>query len=200
MLAAKALPVCLVFGLGWVGGCEGASAKDSSEAMSADTLSTGQTEDSESGGTGELVAIVDNAQWQAVDAVADPLADHRPVTVTCGLAGWYREDEKLEIDTNNCNYLALRQPSLVALEVGQPVKLGLYYFDLVAPSPASAHIAILVNGELVWEDNVAIPGEAQVYSEVFESPVSAPAGSEVVLHLHNHGQNTWTFQELLAEQ
>ncbi|WP_106094775.1 hypothetical protein [Enhygromyxa salina] len=197
MLAPKALSACLVL----LVSCEGAVAEDSLDSMSMSmSASAGPTEDSGSSGSSEFVPIVDNRLWEALDDVADPLADHRPATVDCGPAGWYLEGEKLEIDTNNCNYLGLRQPSLVALEVGQALKLGLYHFDLVAPTPASAHLAVLIDGQLVWEDNVAIPGEAQVYSEEFTSPVSAPAGAEVVLHLHNHGQNTWALQQLLAEE
>ena len=161
-------------------------------------MDTGTTDDS-SGDAGMSAPIIDHLQWQVLDAVADPLAEHRPDLVECGIAGWYVEDEKLEVDTNSCNYLALHQPSLVAIEQGQPLGLGLYHFDLVAPEPASAHLAILVEGELLWEQQIQIPGDAQVYTEVFESPLSAPAGAEVVFHLHNHGQNTWALQELVAE-
>jgi hypothetical protein len=187
MLARTGRLLCLLL----LVGCERAGVDADGEG------STGTDE-----GTSAAVVpapIIDHALWEMLDAVADPLADHRPPTVGCGPAGWYLEDDKLEIDTNNCNYLALRQPSLVAIEVGQPLGLGFYHFDLVAPALASAHLAILVEGQLLWETTVAIPGDAHVYTEMFESPLSAPAGSEVVFHLHNHGQNTWALQALIAD-
>lgn len=191
----KALSLCLVLFVG----CESAATDaDTAASLSAGT-SSGQTDDG-TGAPGEFVPIVDHLEWEMLDAVADPLAEHRPDIVECGIAGWYVEDDKLEADTNNCNYLALRQPSLVAIEAGQQIGLDLYHFDLVAPEPALAHLAILVDGELLWEDEVEIPSFAHVYTEVFVSPLSAPAGAEVVFHLHNHGQNTWVLQALLAEQ
>ncbi|WP_146156304.1 hypothetical protein [Enhygromyxa salina] len=144
----------------------------------------------------EPASIIDHQQWQTVEAAADPRADHRPDPVECGIAGWYIENDLLEIDTNYCNYLALRQPSLVAIEAGQTVGLGMYHFDLVAPEPALAHVAVYVEGQLLWEDSVEIPGAAKVYLEEIESPFRIGVGDEVVFHLHNHGQNTWVLQEL----
>lgn len=201
VLALRVLLLCVVL----ISGCEGTGAEaDATTNMNSSTdpstgASAGETDDS-TGAAGGFVSIIDHHQWQMLDAVADPLAEHRPPTVECGIAGWYLEDEKLEVDTNNCNYLALRQPSLVAIEVGQPLNLYLYHFDLVAPAAALAHLAILVDGEVLWEQSVQIPGEARVFSEVFVSPLSAPAGAEVVFHLHNHGQNTWALRDLAAAQ
>jgi hypothetical protein len=163
---------------------------------------TGTT--SESGADGEFASLIDQEQWQVLDAAADPLADHRPDPVVCGPAGWYldymTEIVKLEVDTNFCNYLAVGQPSLVALEQGQIVQVIFYHFDLVAPEPALAHVAILIDGAVLWEQEVMIPGDANVFLEVFPSPITAELGSEVVFHLHNHGQNTWVLQSLMAKR
>jgi hypothetical protein len=194
MLARTGLSLCLVL----LVGCETAGADADAGGDSSAGSDASETDE----GTSAAVvpaSIIDHAQWEMLDAVADPLAEHRPATVECGIAGWYIEDDKLEINTNSCNYLAARQPSLVAIEAGQQLGLGFYHFDLVAPEPASAHLAILVEGQLLWETTVEIPGDAHVYTEVFESPLTAPAGAEVVFHLHNHGQNTWALQELIAD-
>lgn len=165
-------------------------------------------EDTSCGGTdtGEIAytSLIDHSLWQVVDAADDPLADHRPDVVDCGIAGWYVENlgldnERLEIDTNSCNYLALSQPTLIDLEQGQRVEVSMFYFDLVVPEPAVGHIALLVGGEILWELEVDIPGDAAVHMEAFESPISAPAGTPVVFHLHNHGQNTWVLQGLGVE-
>jgi hypothetical protein len=159
--------------------------------------STSETE-SESGSDVEPGSLIDHTKWMALEAQDDPLADHRPETIDCGLAGWYLETSKLEVDTNFCNYLAVGQPSLASLEQGQTVQLILYHFDLVAPEPALAHLAILIDGQVLWEQEVAIPGDAFVWQEEFASPFSAELGSQVVFHLHNHGQNTWVLQDLIA--
>ena len=161
--------------------------------------------DDETTGTqpGEFVSLIDHTQWAAVDADDDPLAEHRPATVECGIAGWKIENEGLDVDTNYCNYLALAQPSLTTITEGRRVRLGFYHFDLVTADPGVAHVAVLVDGALLWEQEIEIPGTpkvpAAVYELEFEAPLSAPAGATVVFHLHNHGQNTWVLQSLSAE-
>lgn len=176
--------------LGCSGGAEGGATAGATGEAGAETGG---------GPAGELRPLVDHELWQTLDGASDPLAEHRPAALECGLAGWYVEDEKLEVDTNFCNYLGLSQPALVALEQGQRVHLGLYYFDLVAPEPAVAHVAILVEGQVLWEEEIEIPGPARVYDLELESAITAEPGAEVVFHLHNHGQNTWALQSISVE-
>ncbi len=158
------------------------------------------TDDGASSASGEFVSVIDHDAWTQLETVEDPLADHRPAMVECGIAGWYVENDALEVDTNLCNYLAVGQPSLAVISKGRRVRLGFYHFDLRAPEEAIAHLAVLVHGEVLWEQEIAIPGDAMVYELEFESPMDAAVGDAVVFHLHNHGQNTWALQEILAEQ
>jgi hypothetical protein len=182
-------------------GCGAPEATDGDTGPGDAGTSAAETATETGGGAeGDFVPLVDHALWQMLDGAADPLADHRPATVECGLAGWYVEDEQLEVDTNFCNYLGLAQPGLAAIEQGKRVRLGLYYFDLVAPEPAMGHVAILVDGQVLWEDEIEIPGPAKVFDLEFESPLTAELGAEVVFHLHNHGQNTWVLQSVSVEQ
>jgi hypothetical protein len=169
-------------------GCGGSDAEDTQAS----------TSESETGSSVEAGSLIDHVQWQVLEAQDDPLADHRPETIVCGIAGWYLEASKLEVDTTLCNYLAVEQPSLVSLEQGQMVEVIFYHFDLVAPEPALAHVAIWIDGQVLWEQEIAIPGDANVFQEAFVSPISAELGSQVVFHLHNHGQNTWVLQDLMA--
>lgn len=136
--------------------------------------------------------LVDNSLWQQRAADDDPLASHRPAEVDCGIAGAFVEDTTLEINTNRCNYYAAAQPLLVDLQAGDTVTLELRHFDLVAPEPAVAHVYIAIGGDLVWEQNIEIPGPAFVYEAAWDVITNYPAGTPVDIHLHNHGQNTWT--------
>jgi hypothetical protein len=148
------------------------------------------------GETDEFGSLIDHQQWQVVDAAADPLADHRPESVDCGSDGWLVEATTLEVRTDFCNYLAVGQPSLVALEQDQLVQVIFYHYDLVAPEPALGHVAIMIDGQMLWEQEIAIPGDANVFIEEFASPITAELGSQVVFHLHNHGPNAWVLQDL----
>ncbi|NVB38719.1 hypothetical protein G6O69_12835 [Pseudenhygromyxa sp. WMMC2535] len=157
-------------------------------------------EASEAGDAG-FVSLIDHANWITVDAPDDPLVDERPESVECGIAGWYIEGEDvddplLEVDTTYCNYLALSQPSLAQIREGAEMEFDFYHFNLTAPEPAQAHLAVHVDGELLWETWIDIPGSAQVFTESFTAPFDAPEGASVMMHLHNHGQNTWGIQDL----
>lgn len=191
-MSFRLAPACLVLAT-----CTWACESTGAEAESS-PKTTSVSESGESGETGEceIVPMIDHSMWQDMDPLADPLADHRPDPVACTIAGWFEEDDHLEVDTNQCNYVALVQPSLADMVEGENVELILYHFDLIAPEQATAHIAIMVDGQLLWEQDIAIPGDAGYFDLDFPAPFSAPRGSEVVFHLHNHGQNTWTLQDL----
>jgi hypothetical protein len=141
--------------------------------------------------------LVRNGAWQPSAAEDDPLAEHRPATVECE-EGWGPEADGIEIDTGACNYLSLEQPLMEALEPGDPLRLQLWWQSLASVDPAEGHLAIYVDDELLWEELVPIPGPAAVRNVDFESPLGAPAGATLTLHLHNHGYNTWHFHELNA--
>lgn len=178
-------------------GCGAPGAEADSEGSES---SEGSEQPEQPEGSGEFEALIDQSLWIQSEAQDDPLAAHRPTQVNCSSAGWYVEIESLEINTNYCNYLSLQQPSLVPIHEGHKIQLGFYHFNLTALDPGLAHVAVLVDGAPLWEQEIEIPGSAAVYSLEFAAPLSAPAGAQVVLHLHNHGQNTWVLQGLSAEQ
>ncbi|NVB38664.1 hypothetical protein G6O69_12555 [Pseudenhygromyxa sp. WMMC2535] len=145
-----------------------------------------------------LVEVGDLEAWAVLDAEADPLADHRPETIECPLGAWREEYGELEVQTGVCNYLALGQGSLVDLEVGDQVVVDLWHDALDAAEPAVAHVALLVDGEIIGEQEVDIPSAAQVLRFEWEASAAISAGAPVVFHLHNHGYNAWTLVEVRA--
>lgn len=148
---------------------------------------------------GELVSLVLPTMWQPVPAPMDPLAEHRPAQVQCPLGGWLFEPQGLEINTLLCNYAMFSQPSRAAIVKGARIVASVYHFDLVADEPAMAHVALLVGDNVVWEQEIAIPGKANAYPIDVPASFAADAGTPVYFHLHNHGQNTWTLGEIEVE-
>ena len=61
-------------------------------------------------------------------------------------------------------------------------------------------MAITVDGHTVWEENVKIPTDADIYDLKLPIEFDAPAGSQVEFHLHNHGYNSWTLLQLEVER
>lgn len=163
-----------------------------------DTTGTGTTGAPELDGT--MVDLVKPTLWQPQPAADDPLPAHRPDTVDCQLGiGWLVEETGFEVNTGACNYASFVQPTLVPVVRGAQISLDFYHFDLVAPEPATAHIAVLVGDHVIFEREIAIPGKAGVYPVDLVADFELPAGAPAVVHLHNHGQNTWTVASLQVE-
>jgi len=90
----------------------------------------------------------------------------------------------------------IEQPALASGAIGDHVKGSITHFDLTAPEPAMAHLAVLIHDRVIFERMIAVPGPADVFS--FDEILTAPFenGEPVYLHVHNHGQNNWRFYDL----
>lgn len=131
----------------------------------------------------------------------DPFAAHRPETFLCHpLNGFYVEADQLELDTANCDYLAVGQPALTGASRGTRVFGSVSHFDLTAPEPAVAHLAVTWGDLTLIEASIPIPSPADVLD--FELTLAHDLGTSdlVTLHLHNHGQNTYQFGALWLER
>jgi hypothetical protein len=147
----------------------------------------------------ELVTLTPFTELTPVDAEDDPLARHRPIDVACNnLGGWYLEDGFVEVDTGHCNYLSLSEPAAVSASKGSILRSEISFFDLTADEPATAHLALVLGNTTVWEDELSIPGKAQVIEITAELPFDVQQGDPVILHLHNHGQNTYKFGKVFV--
>jgi hypothetical protein len=146
----------------------------------------------------EPVPLASPDAWERVsDPSVDVFADQRPADAVCDDAGWSVDPfkESIEIQTEVCDYLTLHQPTLEPLEPGDVVTVVGYHDVLSAPEPAEGYIGLALDGELAWEFQVPIPADAAEFEEEFTVDRSVPVASEMQLHLHNHGPNTW---ELIA--
>jgi hypothetical protein len=146
------------------------------------------------------VSLIDVNAWTPQVAADDRFADHRPPEVGCPDNSWYNEDGALEVETGYCNYLSLAQPAQAGIARGDTLHLVLWHGALAFAEPAEAHVALTVDGNTVWQDNVRIPSDADIYDLRLPVDFDAPAGSAVEFHLHNHGYNTWTLLELEIER
>lgn len=147
-------------------------------------------------GCTERVDLIDMALWSLSDQ--DPFEDG-PEVVDCPSSSWgveIIEVPVLEVDTGACNYANLEQPLLERIRKGDTLHLVLGHGDLVADEPSQAHVAVVIDGEVLWQTTEPIPGIQRDYDLWIESDASVAAGAPVLLHLHNHGSNTWNLLEL----
>ena len=146
----------------------------------------------------EPVRLVEFDGWVRVtDPSVDAFADQRPPDAVCDDAGYYADPiaQTLEVQTEVCDYVTLRQDTLAALEPGDVVTVFAFHDVLTAPEPAQGYLGIALDGQIEWELDVPIPGDAASIEQAFTIDRSLPAGTELQFHVHNHGPNTW---ELLA--
>ena len=141
--------------------------------------------------------LVEASQWAAWEG-EDPMPEHRPARVSCPPAGWSVEGTSLEVDTGKCNYLTVEQPLLLDLPAGTPVTVNLWHQALHADDPGTGHAALFVGDELVWEQQVIIPGPGSLWVGEVVPAADHPAGEPVIFHLHNHGANTWNLGDVQA--
>ncbi len=137
--------------------------------------------------------LVHAGRWMTVDADADPWVDERPAVIECPEYAIEVEPGGLEIDTGDCDYATLQQPALSAIAAGDEVAFIFWHNALTAESEAVAHVALQIGPHLIWEITLPIPGPGGVHIPTMRAHFSAPVGTPVYLHLHNHGANTWLF-------
>jgi hypothetical protein len=144
--------------------------------------------------------LVDHGSW-ALRTDADLFPAHFTEPSDCGideLGAFYLEGAALEFATARCAYFSLEQPSLVELRQGDELAFTWYHSLLTAEAPGEGHVALGLADDIVWEASVTIPADAAVFDVVVPVTISAPAGTPVRLHLHNHGSNTWLFLDFDA--
>ena len=132
--------------------------------------------------------------WVRVtDAGVDLFADMRPDDAFCDDSGYYVDPltQNFEVETAVCDYLTVRQATLVAIAAGDVIEVRGIHGDLTADTPATGYVGLSLDGELVWELSVDIPANASTIEESFTVEREFPEGSEAQLHVHNHGPNTW---------
>jgi len=136
-------------------------------------------------------SLIDHLAWEPLDADDDPFAEHRPETVIC--PEWAREieGEVFEIETDDCNYASLSQPSLRDLRAGERVDVVYWHLWLWSPEPAQAHVALTIGDWTVFENHIEVPGPEGNYGPQATVPHDLPAGTPITFHLHNHGVNSW---------
>lgn len=145
------------------------------------------------------MSLAEGGAWERVtDAAEDPFAALRPADAVCDPSGFGVDPLtfSFEVRTDVCDYLTVRQGSLVALAAGDVITVEAAHGQLAAAAPSTGTMALALDGEVVWEWTAAIPGEADAVKEDVVAPRALPAGAAMHLHVHNHGANSWELVSL----
>ena len=145
--------------------------------------------------------LVDHGAWALVATPeADPFAAprERPEVHACLDAAYFEPAPgSLEVELAYCRerYVSLHQPTLVALNAQDALRFTLSHLLLrpLTEDVTEAYIALAIGGVIVWEQTIQILAVANSYEVQAEIYGDFAAGSDVVLHLDNHGENSYTF-------
>jgi hypothetical protein len=96
-----------------------------------------------------------------------------------------------------CNSLTLEQPSLRAIRAGDQVEVRTFHAELTAPAPdGEARMSFVVGNEQIFDELVPIPFGSEFLSSIWTAPKDYPAGTQLLWHVDNHGNNEYLLIEV----
>ena len=139
--------------------------------------------------------LVSQAAWSAVEGDEDPYNEGK-TPPDCGPGGYKVETTILEIETDICPYVTLKQATLGDIEPGDEIKFHFWHLTLIADPPAEAHVIVQLTEEFKFEQTIPIPNMEQIYPVTWKASQKIPKGTDIFLHLHNHGYNSYRLSKI----
>jgi hypothetical protein len=147
----------------------------------------------------ERTSLVDSSAWQVMSSADDPF-DDRPEDAWCSdgayMPEFLAEEPVFSVDTGGCTYLTAKQRSLRHVVAGETLVVRVWHFALHAGESAMAHVAVRIGEKTLLDTTVPIPAAGGLINIEEAASESIPEGAPVYFHLHNHGDNSWSFVEL----
>ena len=139
--------------------------------------------------------LVRSFGWATTALPLDPFNDHWSDHVRCG------EDEHgaelladvwaYSIQTGDCNWLTIEQPSLRAVHEGDIIRAEVWHFFLSAPEPATARVGLSTADGVLVEMMEPIPQPARLIELEFKAQTYIAQNTPLYFHISNHGTNSW---------
>lgn len=146
-------------------------------------------------------SVVAPEHWRQLTSAEDPF-DDRPPLVSCMSVAVMAEtlggEPVLDVDTGGCSYVTALQPTLREIATGEVIQVRVWHFELTAPEPAEAHVALVIDGLHVVDERVMIPQPGGLMTAKLRVTRTIAAGAPAYFHLHNHGTNNWALVEVSA--
>jgi len=144
--------------------------------------------------------IVNAFEWRAVPDGIAPFGPPGPEQIPCGDLAIGPEEVSgvwvYSVDTGACNWHTMVQPAAVAMTPGDRLELRVWHYQLLADSPATAHLGLAVDGEIWGVAEEPIPSMSRMVVVEMTVPTATPVGAEVAFRLDNHGVNSWHLVDL----
>lgn len=148
-------------------------------------------------------SLIDHRLWNFhSDGADDPWAEFRPTdpALDCPDYSYGLYDGLWDVDTGFCAYQTFSQTTRVDLQASDAIRIELWHLQLWAPRPASATIAVALEGEIIWQEVVPVPSDYRFYNPLIFIGRAIPAGTPLHYHVHNHGLNTYRLLDIKRVQ
>jgi hypothetical protein len=180
--------------------CVACADAGSEPSRAAGTADAGPDADDAEGADAALGprALVHSALWESVPWGEDPFdpSEGAEPPPPCAQGAYGEENLGGElvffVRTEQCPSLTVRQASRTALRAGDTLQIRVYHFALTAPVNASARLIVQLGETRVWEGELPIPSPAAEIVEQWQAGADYPAGTPVLFHVNNHGNNEYT--------
>ena len=139
--------------------------------------------------------LVNTFGWISTGLEQDPFNEYWSDHVKCG------EDEHgvemladiwaYSIQTGECNWLTIKQPSLSVIYEGDIVRAEVWHFFLSALEPASALVGLATPDAILAEMVELIPQPARMIELEFVAQTTIAKHTPIYFHISNHGTNSW---------
>ena len=138
------------------------------------------------------VDLASGSGWRIADEYEDPYIAARDGRKPCSITDFGEEYGGIEVSTTYCDYATLIHPLNEAIRPGDLIELVMWHGPLVSERSAQGEINVSILGENLWSQALTIPGSAQSWHVTIEATFSAPEGTPLIFHVHNHGSNAYT--------
>jgi hypothetical protein len=135
--------------------------------------------------------------WAPATAAEDPFVEFEAGRLRCSPFAFREEASWLEVTTTDCNYATLVYRFGRDVVPGDVIRGEVAWATLASLEPAVGTLAFASAREgVMWQHEVAIPGQADIVSVALTFMQAAPAGSALYFHVRNHGYNAWQLSPL----
>ena len=150
------------------------------------------------------VSLIDHKTWTVVPLKDDPFAADLSAEVTCGAGAYKVEGGALEFDTGICNFITLTQKTTHAAKSCDELRVVFWHLPLYAGKKgAPAYAALKVGDMMLLDERIDIGPDGVIeksFQPRFRLQRSIAAGTDVYVHVNNHGLNTWTLLSVVARR
>lgn len=140
--------------------------------------------------------MVTGDQWRILASDFDPFIGQQSSRKACGILDYAPEYDGVEISTKFCDYMSLVQLLSFDIKAGEILRLNIWHSILLNNSSVNGLISIQIADQEIWTQSLNIPGPAESWTLEFASPRDFETGDRVIFHVHNHGANSYTLNEL----